>query len=118
MAKKIVKKPPSKAKTGPNTRRLPGTPGESREVGMARHAFHPMELKTSTERTRRFREKWAASGYRRLEITVGIPTIERLRKVAKVRKIDTYKALEQAVELLVEWHNADVAGNGRKQFKQ
>lgn len=67
--------------------------------------------KTSAERARRFREKWAAAGYSRLEITVGIPTIERLRKVAKIRKIDTYKALEQAVELLVDWHNADVTGN-------
>ncbi len=67
--------------------------------------------KTSTERTRRFREKWAAAGYSRLEITVSIATIERLRTVAKYRKIDTYKALEHAVELLVLWHNDNVPGS-------
>jgi hypothetical protein len=68
--------------------------------------------KTSTARSRRFREKVAELGYRRLEITVDVTTIEHLRAVAKARKLDTYEALEVAVKLLVRWHNADVSGNG------
>lgn len=68
--------------------------------------------KTSTARSRRFREKVTKLGYRRIEITADVVTIEHLRAVAKARKIDTYKAMEMAVALLLDWHNARVAGNG------
>lgn len=69
--------------------------------------------KTSTTRSRRFREKWAAAGYRRMEITADVQSIERLYAVAKVRKIDTWEALALAIKLLVQWHNASVSDNGR-----
>lgn len=67
-----------------------------------------MELtsrKTSTARNRRFRERVAEMGYRRMEITAAVPTIKLLRAVAKARKIATYEALELAVDLMVKWHN-------------
>jgi hypothetical protein len=68
--------------------------------------------KTSTARSRRFREKVAEMGYRRMEITANVTAIEHLRAVAKARKLDTYEAMELAVKLLVRRHNADVSGNG------
>lgn len=68
---------------------------------------------TSTGRNRRFRSKVQELGYRRLEIIAGVQSIEHLRKIVGLRKMQTYEAFEQAVKLLVQWHNADVAGNVR-----
>lgn len=48
-----------------------------------------------------------------MEIIAGVQNIEHLRKIAGLRKMQTYEAFEQAVKLLVQWHNADVAGNVR-----
>lgn len=68
-------------------------------------------ISSSTTRSRRFRERVAEMGYRRMEITADIATITGLRAVAKARKIDTWDALAQAVKLLVQWHNSSIAGN-------
>lgn len=71
--------------------------------------------KSSTARNRKWRQGVKHLGYARLEVFADLATIERLRAVAKARKIASYEALEQAVNLLVQWHNADVAGNGKGQ---
>lgn len=69
--------------------------------------------KNSTARNRRWRQGVKDLGYARLEVFADMTTIKQLRAVAKARKIAGYEALEQAVRLLVDWHNADVAGNGK-----
>lgn len=68
---------------------------------------------TSTVRNRRWRQGVKNLGYARLEVFADVATIRNLRAVVKARKIASYEALEQAVKLLVDWHNADVAGNGK-----
>ncbi len=68
--------------------------------------------KSSSQRIRACRERAAALGYQRMEITADLTTINYLRTVARVRNMPTYKALRQAVELLVHWHNA--GGDGAK----
>jgi hypothetical protein len=70
-------------------------------------------MKTSTARNRRFRQRVTQLGYRRIEVTADVTTIERLRSVAKIRRIPTYEALRQAVRLLVQWHNASVSSRDR-----
>ncbi len=69
--------------------------------------------KTSTARIKKFRQEVAALGYQRMEVVASVPVIKALRAVAKERKMATYEALELAVKLLVQWHTADVSGNGR-----
>lgn len=69
--------------------------------------------KSSTDRSRRFRKTVAELGYRRLEITVGISSIEQLRTLAMAMKITAAQTIELAVDLLAQQHKAPVAGNAK-----
>ncbi len=70
------------------------------------------KIQTSNERVKRFRKQTTELGYSRFEVVADGVTIKRLRDVAKARGIPVYEALELGSKLLVNWHKANVTGNG------
>lgn len=59
-----------------------------------------MARKPSTPRVLRFRLKMAGNGYARFEATIDGASIEKLRRIAFVRQMPIWEAVERAIDLL------------------
>jgi len=84
----------------------PSGEGDPRRKGLSVNSNRSNKTSRQAIRTRKHRANLKAGGCRRLEVTISIHMIEKIREVAKRKKLTMWEAVQDAIEAYVTGHAA------------